>query len=183
MACFIIGRFESRYWIRRPAILADISRTSGVAKQNHKMVSLNRPRPVLSTSFPMHNLKIAVLFHATQKPRKPFKAPCWCTTCSYSTPAEGWRHSTDCNFLGVRLVIVPLFWNSKANSRCASINTGKTKTPWSESARELYRSSDSRLSAKWLPTFADRGCHVVSVTDPYGRILGFLDSSRYFSIK
>jgi hypothetical protein len=24
---------------------------------------------------------------------------------------------------------------------------------------------------------------VVSVTDPYGRILGFLDSSRYFSIK
>jgi hypothetical protein len=39
------------------------------------------------------------------------------------------------------------------------------------------------LSAKWLPTFADRGCHVVSVTDPYGRILGFIDRSRYFSIK
>jgi hypothetical protein len=34
-----------------------------------------------------------------------------------------------------------------------------------------------------LPTFADRGCHVVSVTGPYGRILGFLDRSRYFSIK
>jgi hypothetical protein len=31
--------------------------------------------------------------------------------------------------------------------------------------------------------FADNGCHVVSVTDPYGRILGFLDRSRYFSIK
>jgi hypothetical protein len=31
-----------------------------------------------------------------------------------------------------------------------------------------------------MPTFADRGCHVVSVTDPYGRILGFLDRSRYF---
>jgi hypothetical protein len=31
--------------------------------------------------------------------------------------------------------------------------------------------------------FADIGCHVVSVTDPYGRILGFLDRSRYFSIK
>jgi hypothetical protein len=26
-------------------------------------------------------------------------------------------------------------------------------------------------------------CHVVSVMDPYGRILGFLDRSRYFSIK
>jgi hypothetical protein len=31
--------------------------------------------------------------------------------------------------------------------------------------------------------FADRGCHVVSVTDPYGRILGFLDRSRYLFIK
>jgi hypothetical protein len=28
--------------------------------------------------------------------------------------------------------------------------------------------------------FADRGCRVVSVTDPYGRILGFLDRSRYY---
>jgi hypothetical protein len=34
-----------------------------------------------------------------------------------------------------------------------------------------------------LPTFADKGCHVVSVTDTYARILGFLDRSRYFSIK
>jgi hypothetical protein len=57
------------------------------------------------------------------------------------------------------------------------------KTPWSESASELYRLSDRHLSAKWLPTFADRRCHVVSVTDPYGRILGFLDRSRYFSVK
>jgi hypothetical protein len=57
------------------------------------------------------------------------------------------------------------------------------KTPWSESARELHRPSDSRLSAMGLPMFADRGCHVVSVTDPYGRILNFLDRSRYFSVK
>jgi hypothetical protein len=28
-----------------------------------------------------------------------------------------------------------------------------------------------------------RGCHVVSVTDAYGRILAFLDRSRYFSFK
>jgi hypothetical protein len=33
----------------------------------------------------------------------------------------------------------------------------KKKTPWSESASELYRPSDHRLSAKWLPTFADTG--------------------------
>jgi putative ribosome biogenesis GTPase RsgA len=31
--------------------------------------------------------------------------------------------------------------------------------------------------------FADRGCHVVSATNPYSRIPGFLESSRYFSIK
>jgi hypothetical protein len=27
---------------------------------------------------------------------------------------------------------------------------------------------------------ANRGCHVVSVTDSYCRILGFIDRSRYF---
>jgi hypothetical protein len=59
-----------------------------------------------------------------------------------------------------------------------SINT-LLKTPWTESASELYRPSDLCLSAKLVPTFADRGCQVVSVTDPYGSILGFLDRSRY----
>jgi hypothetical protein len=48
-------------------------------------------------------------------------------------------------------------------------------------ARErTYRPSDRRLSEKLVPTFADTGCHVVSVTDSYCRILGFLDRSRYF---
>jgi hypothetical protein len=49
--------------------------------------------------------------------------------------------------------------------------------PWPESTSELYRPSDRRLSTKLVPTFADRGCHVVGVTDPYGHILGFLDRS------
>jgi hypothetical protein len=40
---------------------------------------------------------------------------------------------------------------------------------------ELYRPSYRRLSAKLVPTSADRGCNVISVTDPYGRILGFLN--------
>jgi hypothetical protein len=34
-----------------------------------------------------------------------------------------------------------------------------------KSASELYRPSDRRLSAKLVPTLADRGCHVVIVTD------------------
>jgi hypothetical protein len=54
------------------------------------------------------------------------------------------------------------------------------KTPWSESASELYRQSDRLFSATLVLTFTDRRCHVVSVIDPYGRILGFLDRSRYF---
>jgi hypothetical protein len=45
--------------------------------------------------------------------------------------------------------------------------------------RELFRKSDRRLSSKLVPTFADRGFHVVSVMDPYGRILRFLDRNRY----
>jgi hypothetical protein len=35
----------------------------------------------------------------------------------------------------------------------------------------------SEVSANF---FADRGCHVVSVTNPYGRILGFLNRSLYY---
>jgi hypothetical protein len=36
------------------------------------------------------------------------------------------------------------------------------------------------LSARLVPTFADRWLHVVSMTDPYGRILGFLYRSGFF---
>jgi hypothetical protein len=45
--------------------------------------------------------------------------------------------------------------------------------------QEKNRPTDRRLSAKLVPTFVDRECHVVSATDPHGRILGFLDRSRY----
>jgi hypothetical protein len=49
----------------------------------------------------------------------------------------------------------------------------RSSSPWPESASELYRPSDHRLSVNCVPTFADKECHVVRVTDPYGRILGF----------
>jgi hypothetical protein len=58
--------------------------------------------------------------------------------------------------------------------------TQNKQTPWSESASELHRPSNRRLSVKSVSTFADKGCHVVSVTDFFDRILGFLDWSRYF---
>jgi hypothetical protein len=52
----------------------------------------------------------------------------------------------------------------------------RVKYEYTDRATAACRRSDCQL-------LADRGCHVVSVTDPYGRILGFLDRSRYFSIK
>jgi hypothetical protein len=42
-------------------------------------------------------------------------------------------------------------------------------------ASELYRPSDRCLSTKLVPTFKDRGRRVVRTTDPYDRILDFLD--------
>jgi hypothetical protein len=54
-------------------------------------------------------------------------------------------------------------------------------TPWLQLASELCRPSDSRLSEKLVPIFADRGgCRVVSAADPYGHNLDFLNRSRYF---
>jgi hypothetical protein len=29
-----------------------------------------------------------------------------------------------------------------------------------------------------VPTFSDRGCRLISVTDPYSRVLGFLDKEK-----
>jgi hypothetical protein len=37
------------------------------------------------------------------------------------------------------------------------------QTPWPESASEVYRPSNRRLSAKLMKTFADKECHVVDV--------------------
>jgi hypothetical protein len=62
--------------------------------------------------------------------------------------------------------------------RCTDNN--KKQTPWPESASELHRQSERRLSAELVPTSAARGCHVVSATDANGRILGSPDRSRYF---
>jgi hypothetical protein len=48
---------------------------------------------------------------------------------------------------------------------CCLNNNYTKNTPWFESASALYRPSDYLLSAKLVPTFADSGNHVVSVTD------------------
>jgi hypothetical protein len=68
------------------------------------------------------------------------------------------------------------------NQNAVNKNKQTKQTPWPDSMSKLNRPSVHRLSAKLVPTFADRRCHVVSVTDPYGRILDFLDRSHYFQV-
>jgi hypothetical protein len=53
-------------------------------------------------------------------------------------------------------------------------------TPWLKSASELYRQSDRRLSAKLVPTFADRGGVAWSAWLIPTTVLCFLDRIRYF---
>jgi hypothetical protein len=43
------------------------------------------------------------------------------------------------------------------------------------SLRANYTHRATSACRKLVPTFAGMGCHVVSVTDPYSHILGFLD--------
>jgi hypothetical protein len=79
----------------------------------------------------------------------------------------------------LRSQISSLRWSVIANVFTVVLGSSKPMleitpllTP-STSASELYRPSDRRLSAKLVPSFTDRGCHVVSVTDPYVRIFDF----------
>jgi hypothetical protein len=54
----------------------------------------------------------------------------------------------------------------------------------SPQANYTDRLSDRRLSAKLVPTLADRGCRVVSKTNPpQSLIFGFPDQSRYLLVK
>jgi hypothetical protein len=63
-----------------------------------------------------------------------------------------------------------------SNIRAIQTYIDNSGTPWPESASTTERPP----IVGEVPNSADRGRHVVSVTDPYGRILGFLDRSRYF---
>jgi hypothetical protein len=67
-----------------------------------------------------------------------------------------------------------------AAAAATTTTTNNNNNNNNNSVSELYRPRDRLFSAKLVPTFVDRGCHVVSATDPYGHILGFLDRSCYF---
>jgi hypothetical protein len=96
-----------------------------------------------------------------------------------NAPQHGTCISTSAlKFCAVSRVLTSVSWNTLLCSVPQEVEISGLKTSWPESASQLY--SDRRLSAKLVPTFATRGRHVVSVTDLYGRIHGFIDRSRYF---
>jgi hypothetical protein len=84
------------------------------------------------------------------------------------------RHGSLCLCYPVYVAVLRLVDSQSMESYRLFI---KNSVAW---VRERTMASGRRLLTKLVPTFAIRGCHVVSVTDPYGRILGFLDRSRYF---
>jgi hypothetical protein len=61
------------------------------------------------------------------------------------------------------------------------INAPKTENNKLRGLSPLTNYTDratAACEAKLVPHFADGGCHVVSVTDPYSRNLGFLDRDK-----
>jgi hypothetical protein len=81
--------------------------------------------------------------------------------------------------------------NLKARgSSCCLINTYSSEQICAPKKKKLHGLSPranytdrATAACRRSDCFAHKGCHVVSVTDPYGRIHDFLDRSRYFSIK
>jgi hypothetical protein len=77
--------------------------------------------------------------------------------------------------LAIKQSLLTLY-SSVNRNWCFNILNFEYSLPWPEFASELYRPS---LLAKLVPTFADKGCRMVSATDPYGRILGFIDRKMF----
>jgi hypothetical protein len=81
---------------------------------------------------------------------------------------------------GLHMIAVKLVTKFHASAKPEDVLPKTEKLRGPEPLSELYRTSDRRLSEKLAPTFGDRGCRMVSVTDPYGSILDFLDCNGSF---
>jgi hypothetical protein len=79
-----------------------------------------------------------------------------------------WKHVPLC-LTGIRVLSKGVF-KTKQNKKNSMVRVRERTIPtWRQP-----------LVGELVTTFADRGCHVVRLPDPYGRILGSLDRSRYF---
>jgi hypothetical protein len=82
------------------------------------------------------------------------------------------------NMEAYRLIALP--YTGASLTRAEQDTEKQNQTPWRESACELYQPRNRRLLEKLVPNSTDSGCHVVSETDSYVRILGSLERSSYF---
>jgi hypothetical protein len=122
---------------------------------------------------------------------------CWCFNCSYVNKNEQIPHKRFSVYSGfcfgwVALWCIGNFWNLvlnifsqtrdklQHNFRVMNWSVSQASIQSLREKLQLSGPSNRRLPAKLVPTFADRGCRVVSATDPHSRILGFLDRSRYY---
>jgi hypothetical protein len=78
---------------------------------------------------------------------------------------------------------MPTFKSHVAACPSHFISSHSFRTVGLQSARELYRLSDRRLSAKSVSTFANRGVSRGQPAIPYGSNLDFVDRSRYFYLQ
>jgi hypothetical protein len=111
-------------------------------------------------------LKGRDLFICRQRKRMPLAWICW-----YKRNKDDWYNGIyDMNYQNKPVQCTP-----RHSQHCKFLLAVIPPLP-----HKLYGPRDRRLSEELVPTFGDRGCHVVSVTDPYGSILKFLDQNRYF---
>jgi hypothetical protein len=89
------------------------------------------------------------------------------------------KENSQCNFNHISHTT----FNRNALIFCVKIQRTVTFSVASQSTTGPYPSSDRRLSAKLLPTFAGRVCHVISAANPHGRNFNFSDRSRYYFFK
>jgi hypothetical protein len=110
---------------------------------------------------------------------------------SAANPSDKWSHMF--HFVWHNCVFVFVFVSRAADTGYSSAEISSIQTEMRKHhklkkklntvawvRKELYRPSEDRLSARSVQTFADWECYAVSVTDPYGGILGFLNRSLHF---
>jgi hypothetical protein len=90
---------------------------------------------------------------------------------------EPWKSATKCSQYDAVLLIIyntlVIMYTKLQNSKLHGLSP---RANYTNRATAAYQRSDCQL-------LRIEGCYVVSVTDPYCRILGFLDRSPYFSLK
>jgi hypothetical protein len=87
------------------------------------------------------------------------------------------------NSCGARNCVAPRVTNSKHVMGTPDMSKLTNNNINNKSVALVFKRTirrDCRLSEMFVPAFVDRGCCLVSTTDPYGSNFVFLDRNRYF---